>query len=143
MNMNRTKSNIGCSAVARLFFLVLVMIAIGCEKSDLPPEQVAVDVMMRCVRGTYDGLDVRVAGDVANFVARDREMRKNGHGWFASVKEASFEVVDVKIKGDSAFVCLKAVLDGRQEKFPLRLEKSKDRKWQVVSFHEDKQEMTK
>ena len=143
MNKNRTESGIGHVAVVRLLCLFLVMIATGCEKPDLPPEQVAVDVMARCVKGAYDGLESRVSGDVANFVTRDREMRKNGHGWFASVKEASFEVVDVKVKDNSAFVRLKAVLDGRQEKLPVRLEKSKDRKWQVVSFNEDKQEITK
>ncbi len=115
----------------------------GCEKPDLPPEQVAVDVMTRCVKGQYDGLDARVTGEVANFVARDGEMRKKGRGWFASIKKASFEVVDVKVDGDSASVRLKAVLDGRQEEMPIRLERSKDRKWQVSSFNDNKQEVHK
>ena len=110
----------------------------GCERSDLPPEQVAVDVMTRCVKGQYDGLDARVTGDVAKFVARDGKMRKKGRGWFASIKTASFEVVDVKVDGDSASVRLKAVLDGKQEEMPVRLEQSKDRKWQVSSFNDNK-----
>ena len=115
----------------------------GCEKPDLPPEQVAVDVMTRCVKGQYDGLDARVTGEVANFVARDGEMRKKGRGWFVSIKKASFEVVDVKVEDDSASVRLKAVLDGRQEEMPVRLERSKDRKWQVSSFNDNKQEVHK
>ena len=143
MNRNKTDSGIGI-AVVRLFFLLLVMVVFGCRKSDLPPEQVAVDVMTKCVTGALDGLDDRVAGEVKNFVSRDRELRKKGMGWFPSIKSASFSVLEVKADDNSAFVRLKAVLDGKSEAFPVRLEKSIDGRWKVISFNDDKEkEITK
>ena len=140
MNIKRTYSGIGYSAVARLVFLSFAIVILGCKKSDLPPEQIAVDVVTKCVMGAYDDLDNRVAGDVKNFISRDRELRKNGRSWFASVKTANFKVLNVKSDGRSASVLLKAVLDDKVEEMPVWLEMDKDDKWRVVSFANERKQ---
>ena len=139
MSKNRVGSGAGCAAVVGFLFSLLVLTVAGCKKADLPPEQVAVDVMTRCVMGMYEGLDSRLTGDIKNFVSKDRELRNKGRGWFSPVKSASFSVIDVKVDGGSAIVRLKAVLDGKTEEMPVRLEMSKDGKWKVFSFNDDKQ----
>ena len=140
--MERGKSDSSSKAVWGAGLLSL-LIAAGCMKADLPPERIAVDVMAKCVKGDYERLDGRVAGDAKNFILKDGEMRKKGRGWFPAVKEASFSVVDVKVEEGVALVRLKALLDGKAEEMPVRLEKSTDGRWRVFSFSDNKTETTK
>ena len=72
MSKNRVGSGAGCAAVVGFLFSLLVLTVAGCKKADLPPEQVAVDVMTRCVMGMYEGLDSRLTGDIKNFVSKDQ-----------------------------------------------------------------------